>query len=192
MVERRAIAFRNKHGLQGLPFAIVGGVYDFRQVTAADAIADICRQVSEVTNEDVVLIVIDTVSRALAGGDENSPKDMGALVMTSGMVQQKCPTAHVLWVHHIPHDSDRLRGHGALLGAVDTSVSVSAGGTARTAKVVKANDAEEGESVSFTIESVTIHEDGTTAPIPAVPADQVTGTAATICHVSFRLEQRSA
>ena len=78
LVERRAIAFRNKHGLQGLPFAIVGGVYDFRQVTAADAIADICRQVSEVTNEDVVLIVIDTVSRALAGGDENSPKDMGA------------------------------------------------------------------------------------------------------------------
>src|ERR1700704_548838 len=30
LVERRAIAFRRKHGLEDLPFAIVGGVYDFR------------------------------------------------------------------------------------------------------------------------------------------------------------------
>jgi hypothetical protein len=178
LVERRAIAFRLKYGLQDLPFAIVGGVYDFRQPATADQIADICKQVEQATGKKVVLIVVDTVSRALAGGDENSPKDMGALVMTSGLIQQKCSTAHVLWVHHIPHDTDRLRGHGALLGAVDTSVSISSGGAVRTAKVVKANDSEEGESVTFTIESVTIHEDGTTAPI-AVPADPTLAKLAT-------------
>jgi hypothetical protein len=66
-----------------------------------------------------------------------------------------------------------LRGHGALLGAVDTSVSVSNGGSVRTAKVVKANDSEEGESIAFTIEGVEIAQDGTTAPI-AVPADAST------------------
>ena len=157
LVERRAIAFRKKHRLQDLPFAIVGGVYDFRQAITADQIAAICQQVEAATGQTVVLIVIDTVSRAMAGGDENSPKDMGALVITSGLLQEvkRCPKAHVLWVHHIPHAADRLRGHGALLGAVDTSVSVSNSGTFRTAKVVKANDAEESESVTFTIESVT-------------------------------------
>jgi hypothetical protein len=174
LVERRAIAFRTKYQFQDLPFAIVGGVFDFRDRATADQIAAICKQVEQVTGESVVLIIADTVSRALAGGDENSPKDMGALVMTSGLIQQKCPTAHLLWVHHIPHDTDRLRGHGALLGAVDTSVSVSSNGTVRTAKVVKANDSEEGESISFTIESVTIHDDGTTAPI-AIPADPAIG-----------------
>jgi len=40
----------------------------------------------------------------------------------------------------------------------------------RSAKVVKANDSEEGESVGFTVESMTIHSDGTTAPI-VVPVE---------------------
>jgi hypothetical protein len=44
---------------------------------AAEHIAEIVRQVEEDTGEIVVLIVIDTLSRALCGGDENSPKDMG-------------------------------------------------------------------------------------------------------------------
>jgi AAA domain len=178
LVRRRLIAFRRKYGLRGLPFAIVGAVYDFRQAATADQIVEICDQVKRKTGQSIVLIVIDTVSRALAGGDENSPKDMGALIMTSGLIQEKCTDAHVLWVHHIPHDSDRLRGHGALLGAVDTSVSVSSSGTVRKAKVVKANDSEEGEGVSFTIDSVQIADDGTTAPI-AVPADPAIAGATT-------------
>ena len=60
---------------------------------------------------------------------------------------------------------------------MDTSISVSTSGSVRTAKVVKANDSEEGETVSFTIESVTIHKDGTTAPI-AVPASGIVAKAA--------------
>ena len=190
LVERRAIAFRKKHGLQNLPFAIVGGVYDFRLAATATQIAVICGQVEQATCLPVVLIIIDTVSRALAGGDENSPKDMGALIMTAGLLQQKCPAAHVLWVHHIPHDSDRLRGHGALLGAVDTSVRVSNGGSVRTARVVKANDSEEGESIAFTIEGVEIAPDGTTAPV-AVPADRANIPRASAAATKRKLSDRA-
>lgn len=168
LVERRAIAWRNKYGHQGLPFAVVGGVYDFRSPATAQQIADICRQVEDATGERVVLVIIDTVSRSLAGGDENSPKDMGALVTTTAKLQE-ATKAHILLVHHIPHDSERLRGHGALLGAVDTTISVVNAGSVRTAKVVKANDSEEGEGTSFTIEGVEISSDGTTAGL-AVPA----------------------
>jgi hypothetical protein len=168
LVERRAIAFRKKHGLPDLPFAIVGGIFDFRNRATAKQIADICKQVEEQTGETVVLVIIDTVSRALAGGDENSPKDMGAIVTTSALLQEQTE-AHVMWVHHIPHESDRLRGHGALLGAVDTTVSVTRSGKVRTMTVVKTNDSDEGENVSFIIESVEIGTDGTTAPI-AVPS----------------------
>jgi hypothetical protein len=170
LVERRAIAFRKKHGLPDLPFAIVGGIYDFRNPATAKQISNICKQVEERTGETVVLVIIDTVSRALAGGDENSPKDMGALITTSALLQEETE-AHILWVHHIPHDSDRLRGHGALLGAVDTTISVTRSGKVRTMTVIKANDSDEGENVSFTIESVEIAPDGTTAPV-AIPADK--------------------
>ena len=50
-------------------------------------------------------------------------------------------------------------------------------GTVRTAKVVKANDSEEGENVAFTIEGVAIAPDGTEAPI-AVQADAASAKAA--------------
>jgi len=169
LVERRAIAFRKKHELDDLPFAIVGGVYDFRDPATARRIADICKLVEEATTERVVLVVIDTLSRAMAGGDENSPKDMGAIVNSTAHLQEKTG-AHILWVHHMPHDGDRMRGHGALLGAMDTTLHVvkSAGG--RSATVVKANDSEEGECVAFDLESVQIGDDGTTAPV-VIPID---------------------
>jgi RecA-family ATPase len=117
------------------------------------------------------LIVIDTISRALCGGDENSPKDMGAIVAATSRLQAETK-AHVLWVHHMPQDgAERLRGHGALLGAMDTTVHVAKTANQRTATVVKSNDAEEGESIAFTLESVTIGQD-TTAPV-VIPADPI-------------------
>jgi hypothetical protein len=169
LVERRAIAFRIRRKLEDLPFAIAGGVYDFRNPATAAQIVDICREVERQTGEIVVLIIVDTVSRALAGGDENGPKDMGALVTTTAKIQD-ATNAHVLLVHHIPHDGERMRGHGALLGAVDTTIAVVNTGGVRTAKVVKANDSEEGEGISFAIEGVEICSDGTTAAV-AVQAD---------------------
>jgi hypothetical protein len=169
LVERRAIAFRKKHNIHDLPFAIIGGVYDFRNRGTIRNIIQIARQVELATGEQIVLIIIDTLSRALCGGDENSPKDMGAIVAATSLLQQGTG-AHVIWVHHMPLDGgERMRGHGALLGAMDTTLHVLKGadGT-RSATVVKANDSEEGEQVAFTLESLVIGQDGdieTTAPV---------------------------
>jgi hypothetical protein len=170
LVERRAIAFRECHGIEDLPFAVVGGVYDFRLPQTASAIAEIVKQVDEETGQKPALIVIDTVSRALAGGDENSSKDMGALVNVTARLQE-ATKAHIQLVHHVPADgAERLRGHGALLGALDTTIAVEKiSDGLRTAKVIKANDSEEGEQISFKLESVTIGEE-TTAPV-VVPAE---------------------
>lgn len=168
LVERRAIAFRIKHRIADLPFAVAGGVYDFRNPSTANQIADMCRAVEQETGEELVLVVVDTLSRALAGGDENSPKDMGAIVNATGVLLSRT-RAHVAWIHHTPLDAgDRMRGHGALLGAVDTTINVARSGSARTGTVVKANDSEEGEAVSFALESVVIgtdEEGDTTAPV---------------------------
>jgi AAA domain len=168
VVQRRAIAYRERHAIADIPFALIGGVFDLRTPQAVASLIEVCRQVEGETGEDVVLIVIDTISRALAGGDENSPKDMGAIVAATSKLQAETK-AHVLWVHHMPQDgAERLRGHGALLGAMDTTVHVQPGDV-KTASVVKANDSEEGECVAFTLESVTIGPE-TTAPV-VVPAD---------------------
>ena len=72
---------------------------------------------------------------------------------------------------------ERMRGHGALLGALDTTVHVARGDTLRTATVVKANDAEEGEQIAFTLKSVVIGHDvdqqETSAPV-VIPAEGAT------------------
>jgi hypothetical protein len=170
LVERRAIAFRVRHQLDDLPFAIADGVHDFRNCNTTTEFVDRVHQLETVTGERVVLVCIDTLSRALCGGDENSSKDIGALVTATSRLQDSTG-AHIMWIHHMPHEGgDRLRGHGALLGALDTTVHV-AKSTAhvRTATVVKANDSEEGEKVVFALTSVNLGEE-TTAPI-VVSAD---------------------
>ena len=62
-----------------------------------------------------------------------------------------------------------MRGHGSLLGAMDTTILVAKTGNLRTATVVKANDSEEGVQIAFSLESVTVGTDAdgnpTTAPI---------------------------
>lgn len=172
LTERRAIAFRKYHGIEDLPFAIVGGVYDFRDAKTSNAILKIVSLVEEDLGQKCVLIVVDTVSRALTGGDENSPKDMGGVITTLGRIQEKTK-AHLLVVHHVPIDSERLRGHGSLLGAMDTTVNVQkhSDDTTRSATVAKANDSEEGMRVTFTLESIDIGPE-TKAPV-VIPAEDM-------------------
>ena len=110
LVERRAIAFREKHNPPDLPFAIVGGVHDFRVKATAEQIIEMAKRVEVATGEQIALICIDTLSRALCGGDENSSKDMGAIVNATGLLQQGTGAA-VMWVHHMPLDGgERMRG----------------------------------------------------------------------------------
>ncbi len=64
------------------------------------------------------LIEIDTVSRALAGGDENGPRDMGAFVARCDRLRE-ATGASVLATHHTPKDGNLPRGHGSLMNAAD-------------------------------------------------------------------------
>jgi hypothetical protein len=157
LVKRRAIAFKIKHQVHGLPFAIVSEAHDFRSPKTATLMIQTVAEVERTTGQKVVLIILDTISRALCGGDENSPKDMGALIGTLGQIQG-ATGAHMLLVHHVPHDAERMRGHGSLLGAIDTGAFVQKNTGIRTATVIKANDSDEGERVAFTLESVTLSE----------------------------------
>jgi AAA domain len=171
LVERRALAFRVRTGLADIPCALVPGPINFMDKAAAALVLDIIHKAEDFFGLKLTLLGIDTVSAALCGGDENSPKDMGAVVSTIRRIQEGV-TAHILAAHHQPQDAPRLRGHGALLGAVDTTIEVNGnGGGIRTAVVRKANDGAPGEQVSFTLESVSIGED-TTASI-VVPAEGV-------------------
>lgn len=71
------------------------------------------------------LIVIDTVARAILGGDENDSMDMGLFVASCDAIKEHSG-ATVIGVHHSGKDEEKgMRGSTALLGAVDTVIQVS-------------------------------------------------------------------
>jgi hypothetical protein len=151
-----------------LPFRMVRGPLDFRDPNVA---ADILGALNDLAGRyrcEAGLLIVDTVSRALCGGDENSPKDMGGLIANLGRIQGAIDI-HLALTHHQPAEKERMRGHGALLGAMDTTVHVTKSATGRLAEVVKSSDHEEGQRIAFSLKSVTIgtdeHGDPITAPV---------------------------
>ena len=177
LVERRFAAFRRHHQLDDAALAVVAGVFNLvaghddsqRLISTAQAVAAQFKM-------PIAWIIIDTTAQVMGGGDENSGKDMGAFVANLARIQTGTG-AHVTAVHHVPHFApDRMRGHGALIGAVDTSILVekTADGN-RIASVKKANDGPDDAAIGFDLESVTLAVDDetgaeTTAPV-VVPLD---------------------
>ena len=100
--------------------------------------------------------MVDTLSRAIAGGNENAPEDMTAFVKTVGHLQQSL-SAHVSVVHHSGKDGARgARGHSSLRAATDTEIEVTRDNSAgvSVAKVTKQRDMELAGEFAFRLETV--------------------------------------
>lgn len=112
---------------------------------------------------DCRLVVIDTLNRAMAGGDENSGEDMGRFVQLCDLIAKELK-AFVLVVHHSGKDAAKgSRGHSSLLGAVSLELEVTKEqGQPGTIKVTKMRDGEDGAEYGFDIDSVPlgVDEDG--------------------------------
>src|SRR5262249_25243679 len=76
-VKRRIRAWLKKHGVNKIPLAAIDDVCDLRtgQVDT-EAIIAAAQEVAKARGVPVIWIIFDTLSRVLAGGDENSSKDM--------------------------------------------------------------------------------------------------------------------
>lgn len=113
----------------------------------------------------VKLVVIDTLSRAMAGGNENAPEDMGALVMNMDAIRHATGAA-VLWIHHSGKDTAKgARGHSLLRAACDTEIEITADDTHRNARVSKQRELESGQDHSFTLKVVDLGTNNRDHPI---------------------------
>jgi RecA-family ATPase len=178
LVNRRMAAWRLHHQFNDIPLGIIGKSIDLRSDRKdADLVIECCEQLQRRFGHDPRLIMTDTVSRVLAGGDENSPRDMGQLVANLTHVQESTG-AHLLVIHHVPQGQLRLRGHGSLLGSMDTTVSLEKSGSGSvTATIDKNNDGVEGQAIAFRLASVELYRDPesgeiTTAPV-VIPTEVV-------------------
>jgi hypothetical protein len=134
------------------------------------------------SGQKVVWIIFDTLSRVLAGGDENSSKDMGLLVLSIDRIFRDTG-AHCSLVHHMPlSGGDRMRGHGLANGAGDTTVHVEKQNGIVTAAIDKCNDMADDEKPrqAFRFKSITVSKDPhRTASVMVQAEDQAAKPAAT-------------
>lgn len=100
------------------------------------------------------VIVFDTLSRCMPGGNENSPEDMTKAINTLDLIRH-WTDATIIVVHHTPiAEKDRPRGHSSLLAAADTAIKVEKLGEARRATVTYQRDGEEGMQLTFRLSPI--------------------------------------
>ncbi|WP_367872338.1 helicase RepA family protein [Luteolibacter sp. Populi] len=102
------------------------------------------------------LLVIDTLARAMPGGDENAAKDMTLAIAVADAVRAACG-AHVMLIHHTGKDMTKgARGHSSLRAAMDSEIEVTrTAGMESQALVTKQRDLPmSGEPMRFRLEQV--------------------------------------
>lgn len=161
-IARRLAAFRLYHKVaeDGVDFFVMPEGLDM--CSGPEQTAQLARELAALEEgERFGLIVVDTLSRVLAGGDENASDDMGALVMNVDRLRQ-ATGAHVALIHHSGKaEGSKERGHSALRAAADTVIAVEANATTKlhTAEITKQRDGEVGQIFAFRLPVVELGSD---------------------------------
>jgi hypothetical protein len=159
----RVAAWKEAHGLGSCdqPFAAIQSSIRLLEPEAdTDKLIASIRDAAGQISVPVKMVVIDTLSRAMAGGNENAAEDMGALVAAMDRIRAQTG-AMVLFVHHSGKDEAKgSRGHSSLQAAIDTEIEVvdSELGepSVRSATVVKQRELPKGDYFEFTLKAVEI------------------------------------
>lgn len=153
---KRIAALAAHYGLKECPFVVDIRSIDLasRDNDAKDLLTKI-RQAEEHYGCPVRLIVIDTLARAMAGGDENSARDMGSLVKVAEQVQRATKAAF-MFIHHQGKDQSKgARGSSALVRAIDTEIEISDG----EIRVKKQRDTDELPPIKFKFKRILLGKD---------------------------------
>lgn len=163
----RAHCHRHQIDVAELLFADITETVRLLEVHDVEAMVTTVEVASLLAAARPALVVVDTVARALAGGDENDGRDMGTLVRGCDMIRTRSGAA-VLLIHHSGKDATRgARGHSSLRAAVDTEIEITGQANPRQAKVTKQRDLPNGDVFAFDLDAVEIGADPDGNPITA-------------------------
>ena len=175
----RVVALRKEYELDDVPLAVRPSPIDLLHPEADLAqLIELCQSIEAELGEPLGIIVVDTLSRAMAGGDENGAVDMTAVIANCDALRE-ATGAHIMIVHHSGKNvANGARGHSSLRAATDTEIELEVDGDLRTATATKQRDLEPQAPIVFTLKvhSVGIDEDGddvTTCTILAADEDAI-------------------
>jgi hypothetical protein len=151
-----------------LPFAAIVSPVNLREAFGSNGLMEVVAAIESAgLAAPVGLIIVDTLSRAMAGGDENSSEDMGEFVRNIDMLRAST-AAHVMIVHHLGKDKSRgARGHSLLHAAVDTEITITRSEATgiSTAKVTKQRELPTAGQINYRLHSVELGRDQNDRPV---------------------------
>lgn len=154
-IRKRIAALKSRKGSTDAFFLLASPI-DLRRPDA-----DLKPLLHALTDLKPSIVVLDTLSRVMAGGDENSSVDMGILVKHFDAIRA-ATEAHLLVIHHTGKDKARgARGHSLLRAATDTEIEVADGMIA----VTKQRDLEKDWKAAFRLEGVALGVDAASRPL---------------------------
>lgn len=159
-IANRIAALKATHGVCDVPLALRRAGLDLlHSEPNLQELVELAFEAQERMPDAPLLIVVDTLSRVIAGGDENSAADMTAFIRNIDAVREMT-RAHVMIVHHTGKDTARgARGHSSLRAATDTEIEVGNDNGARAALVTKQRDYQGGETFAFALDGVLLGYD---------------------------------
>ena len=107
------------------PFVILPiDAISFAEQANIDKMVATIEEIREHYQLPISMIVIDTLSKASVGYDENSSKDMGLFLYNFDIIKKYFKTS-IMFIHHSGKNTYKgMRGSSYLLGSVDTVIQV--------------------------------------------------------------------
>ena len=154
----RVVALRDEYSKPDVPLAVRPSPIDLLRPEADLAkLIELCSSIEAEVGAPLSMVVVDTLSRAMAGGDENGPTDMTSFIANLDALRD-ATGAHIMIVHHSGKDTAKgARGHSSLRAATDTEIELEVDGSIRTATATKQRDLEPKDPIVFQLK---VHELG--------------------------------
>ena len=156
----RVYALREAKEVSDAPLLVRPSPVDLlRAEVDMPALMELCDEIKTDYGQ-IAMIVVDTLSRAMAGGNENGPEDMTRLIGNLDALRD-LTDAHIMVVHHSGKDiAAGSRGHSSLRAATDTEIELTVEDSGlRIAKTTKQRDMEPQPPFGFTLKTHPLGED---------------------------------
>lgn len=98
-------------------------------------------------------IYLDTLTKAMSGGDQNSVEDTSALFELVGLLRERGVTATIVFVHHKARQGN-LRGSSNIEAEPDVLLDVTKEGDLVSLRVARARSIEDGDAYMFRLHGV--------------------------------------
>lgn len=183
-LKNRVSAYRLENNItEDIPFAMVASQINF--LNPEGNIKEFVELINRAADDlgDVKMVVVDTLARAISGGNENEPNDMGMIVKNADMIRY-ATNSHVNFIHHSGKDKAKgSRGHSSLRAAVDTEIEISKedGADYSTIRIVKQREMEMDDDMFFRLKKIIIGkndymEDVTSCIVQPISDEDITPT----------------